>query len=89
LKRPVQPHGWAGLIADLEMLEESNLSQLESAELQRLEKQHVHAEQEAAAVLKQSGINSLAFLEANETVRHLVSRMRRLEGIQARRNWMT
>jgi hypothetical protein len=64
------------------------LSHVESSELQRLERQHVRAEQEAAAVLKQSGINSLAFLEANETVRDLASRMQRLEGIQARRNWM-
>jgi hypothetical protein len=64
------------------------LSHLESAEFQRLEKQHVRAEQEAAAVLKQNGINSLEFLEANETVCDLASRMQRLERIQARRNWM-
>jgi hypothetical protein len=64
------------------------LSHVESSELQRLEKQHVRAVQEAAAVLKQSGINSLAFLEANEIVRDLASRMQRLEGIQARQNWM-
>jgi hypothetical protein len=64
------------------------LSHVESYELQRLEKQHVRAVQEAAAVLKQSGINSLAFLEANEIVRDLASRMQRLEGIQARQNWM-
>jgi hypothetical protein len=64
------------------------LSHVESYELQRLEKQHVRAVQEATAVLKQSGINSLAFLEANEIVRDLASRMQRLEGIQARQNWM-
>jgi hypothetical protein len=64
------------------------LSHVESSELQRLERQHVRAVQEAAAVLKQSGINSLAFLEANEIVRDLASRMQRLEGIQARQNWM-
>jgi hypothetical protein len=70
------------------MQDDRGSSPQEGDELQRLERQHALAEQEAAAVLKQSGINSLAFLEANETVRHLVSRMRRLEGIQARRNWM-
>jgi hypothetical protein len=64
------------------------LSHVESSELQRLERQHVRAVQEAAAVLKQSGINSQAFLEANEIVRDLASRMQRLEGIQARQNWM-
>jgi hypothetical protein len=64
------------------------LSHVESYELQRLEKQHVRAVQEAAAILKQRGINSLAFLEANEIVRDLASRMQRLEGIQARQNWM-
>jgi hypothetical protein len=59
----------------------------ESAELKRLEEEHVRAEIDANAVLTRRGMNSLEFLEANETVRDLVSRIKRLKVRLASRNW--
>jgi hypothetical protein len=59
----------------------------ESVELKRLEEEHIRAEINANAVLTRRGINSLEFLEANETVRDLVSRIKRLKVRLASRNW--
>jgi hypothetical protein len=47
----------------------------ENAELKRLEEEPVRAEINANAVLMRRGMNSLEFLEVNETVRDLVSRI--------------
>jgi hypothetical protein len=51
----------------------------ESVVLKRLEDEHLRAEASANAVLTRRGMNSLEFLEANETVRDLVSRIKRLK----------
>ncbi len=60
----------------------------EGAELMWLEEERVRADLKAKAVLRRRRTDSLEFLEAKETIRDLVSRIKRLKGSLASRNWM-
>jgi hypothetical protein len=60
----------------------------EGAELMWLEEERVRADLRAKAVLRRRRADSLEFLEADETIRDLVSRIKRLKGSLASRDWM-
>jgi hypothetical protein len=60
----------------------------EGAELMWLEEERDRADLKAKAVLSLRRADSLEFLEANETIRDLVSRIKRLKGSLAGRDWM-
>jgi hypothetical protein len=60
----------------------------EAAELVRLEEERVRADLKAKVVLRRRGRDSLEFLEANRTIRGLVSRIKRLKGSLASRDWL-
>jgi hypothetical protein len=60
----------------------------EGAELMWLEEERVRADLRAKAVLRRRRADSLEFLEADETIRNLVSRIKRLKGSLASRDWM-
>lgn len=59
---------------------EEGLNFEESAQLKRLEEEHARAVNVANEVLARRGMNCLEFLEANETVRYLASRIAKLQG---------
>jgi hypothetical protein len=60
----------------------------EAAELVWLEEERVRADLKAKVVLRRRGRDSLEFLEANRTIRDLVSRIKRMKGSLASRDWL-
>jgi len=60
----------------------------EDAELVWLEEERVRADLKAKVVLRRMGRNSLEFLEANRIIRDLVSRIKRMKGSLASRDWL-
>jgi hypothetical protein len=58
---------------------EEGLNFEESVQLKRLEGEHSRAVSVANEVLERRGMNCLEFLEANESVRYLASRIARLQ----------
>jgi hypothetical protein len=58
---------------------EEGLNFEESVQIKRLEEEHSRAVSAANEVLALRGINCLEFLEANETVRYLASRIAKLQ----------
>jgi hypothetical protein len=65
--------------AEFEMQIEEGLNFEESMQLKRLEEEHSRAVSVASEVLARRGMNCLEFLEANETVRYLASRIAKLQ----------
>ncbi len=60
----------------------------EGAELKWLEEERFRADLKAKSVLRRRRMDSLEFLEASETIRDLVGRIKRLKGSLASRDWM-